>query len=125
MSQFCSETGKPNQKVESTVEELDYPWTEFGDYDTITPEEEELLDGTEFMVPAYHDYAEGSTFILNSSKSKYYITDEEYQVNVDISQIDVKQLVEDFKVEFKGYLDLFEREYGVVNVHFGLVAYAG
>ena len=123
-AQFCSETGKPNKKFEQTVDELTYPSSQLSEYDTITPEETKRFSDDNFMVPAYHDYSDGSTMIINH-RCKYAIEDEEYQVNVDISKIDVQKLIEEFKSEFKYFLEILEREYGVVNVHFGLVAYAG
>lgn len=81
------------------------------------------LDEDMFFRPAYTNGGKRiQTFVLNC-RSKFSSSDSDL-FNLDVSNIDIPKLIEEFKVEYKKYLDYYISEYEVVNVKYGVVNYA-
>ena len=89
----------------------------------------EGLDEDMFFAPAYSALPEkeGRTFILNTSDTKFgeRVTGHRDVANLDMSNQSETpaQLIEDFKKEFKPYIDYFESQFGKLKVNYGVVVY--
>lgn len=114
-SKFDANTGRQNDQ--KSEEKIFY----------ITPmsyiEDNDELDEDEFFTPAY-TYAGNKiqTFILNS-KTKYSNSDSDL-FNLDLSDKNITKLIEEFKIEYKQYLDYYIDKYKEVNIKYGVVNYA-
>lgn len=121
-------TGKPMKKrfnpetgVEGTKEsrvEVNY----------LTPnpyiDDVEGIRADEFSRPAYTGGGKRiETFVL-SYTGKYKIGEAGELENIDISDINVPKLIEEFKVDYAWHLEQYTDWYKEVNVKFGLVNYA-
>ena len=116
-NKFDAQTGVRNlDKTETSVVNIEpTPWIE----------DVEGLCVDEFFDPEYHGGGKNiRTFILNG-RNKFNLNDYDDEVfNVDLSSVNIPQLIEEFKVEYKGYLDYYTQEYETVNIKFGVVEYA-
>jgi hypothetical protein len=86
--------------------------------------EEEGYEEDMFFSPAYTGGKKTSTIIVNGGE--YNLTTSDDLFNSDLSTIDPSQLLEDFKNDekYKKYIEYFIKEYGEVNIKFGIVNYA-
>lgn len=88
-------------------------------------EDVEGLCVDEFFRPAYTGGGKRiETFILSGDRNKFNVGVWGDLFNVDLSSLNIPQLIEEFKVEYKGYLDYYTQEYETVNIKFGVVEYA-
>lgn len=116
---FCKDTG---------VELVDHVLTE---KKTVYPDAYMKLDGfdgEEFFTPAYCGAPKNhETFMVNSHGKYNTGEDNAGQFNYDVTAQDIdkiNEIVEDFKEEFKPYIDYYTKEFGEVGVHYGVVHYA-
>lgn len=122
-NKFDPNSGKENKLVEKTKTEVDEPWTEFDDYETLTDEERDDLDDDTFWSPQYMASPKNtSIFILNSGK-KYRLVDEENESTTDLTNVNIPVLLNDFSVEYAKYINAIKKEYGSVEVKFGAIHY--
>ena len=117
-TKFCpmsGEAGIPDVIVENVWVEptryIDEPWVE-----------ENGFTEDEFFSPAY-TRSERETVIL--SEGKYQLETKGRLFNLDIRDVDAKKLIEEFKIEYKLYLDYYDSFYfDDLKVCFGVVNYA-
>lgn len=112
---FDENTGQENIKKTTTREEYKEPRSYIVDVDG--------LNEDEFFTPAYTGGGKRiQTFVLNSSKNKYgrHLDEiENYEVNINIGE-----LINQFNIDYKKYLDYYKNLYGEVSVKYGIVNYA-
>lgn len=123
-SKYCPNTGKEHQLVEKPETKMESPWTEFGEYDSLTEDEMNDLEDDMFWVPQWSESKKETSIFILSESSKYLIIDAEHSSTTDLSKIDIPIILNDFSVEYKKYLDAIKKEYGSVEVKFGVVAYS-
>lgn len=117
-TKFCPDTGAEGvkKKVTKTIRKYADAYID-----------EEGFDEDMFFSPEYDGADDGlNTFILNRINSKYAGNniDGEESYNVDITTFkDTNKLIEEFKEEYKKYIDYYEKEYGKVSIHFGVAHY--
>lgn len=114
-NRFDANTGRENlKKIEERIEYLTpHSWIE--DVDGLCSDE--------FFTPAYTNGGKRiQTFIL-SGKTKYSKTDSDL-FNLNLSNLDIPKLIEEFKIEYKPYLDYYTNEFLEINVLYGIVNYA-
>ena len=78
------------------------------------------LNEGEFFVP---EYIETNAFL---AYGKYEIKNSDELFSIDFEDIDINKLINDFKSEYKEYLDYYKTKYPQCNfkVKFGIVHYA-
>jgi hypothetical protein len=120
-NKFDAQTGVRNlDKTETSVVYIEpTPWIE----------DVEGLCVDEFFRPAYTGGGKRiETFILSGADNKFKVccvdSWDRNLFNTDLSSLNIPQLIEEFKVEYKAYLDYYIQEYETVNIKFGVVAYA-
>lgn len=75
-----------------------------------------------FFTPAYTNGGKRiGTFVLNGSSKYSFIEDDIF--NYDLSDINIPQLIEDFKVEYSKYLDYYQKKFGDLKIKYGIVNY--
>lgn len=86
----------------------------------------EEFDEDMFFAPAYCGAGERKkTFVVNRN-NKYNVDfdhDSNVSVNVELKNFNSEKLVEEFKVEYKKYIDYLVEEYGDVAIFYGVVYY--
>jgi len=88
--------------------------------------DENYLREDMFWCPAYHagDYYVGknkfTTFLLNND----FENDVSEIANFDLSKINIKKELNDFKEKYSKYLDYFKNKYGDIRIYYGVVNYA-
>ena len=117
-TKYCPDTGAEGIKETRTKTVPKYPHAYI---------DEEGFDEDTFFSPEYDGTdSNHKTFILNTSKTQYTCDgfNDEESFNIDITTLgDANKLIEDFKKEFKKYIDYFEKEYGKVTIHYGVAHY--
>ena len=126
ITKFNPETGEPN--IESTVKNKRkvYPWP---DIDELLLDGEEFSgDSDRFWCPQYGPWGDKfSLFMLNISNTKYTIKhDDDDSDCTDLlnRDTDYKKIIADFKIEYKAWLDIYEREYGEIYIGYGVITYS-
>jgi hypothetical protein len=125
-SKYNPETGEPNlEKLVKKTEKI-HPWP---DIEELLADGEEFSGDTdEFWCPQYGPWGDNfSLFMLNSTKSKYRIrhaNDNEDCTDLLDRDTDYKKLIEEFKVEYKPWLAIYEREYGEIYIGYGVITYS-
>jgi len=125
-TKFNPETGEPNLEIVTKQTRRVHPWP---DIDELLSEGEVFTgDSDEFWCPQYGPWGDNfSLFMLNSTKSKYRIrhaNDNEDCTDLLDRDTDYKKLIEEFKVEYKPWLDIYEREYGEIYIGYGVITYS-
>lgn len=114
-SKFDANTGRENILKEESKEVDVYPSPYI--------ENVEGLNEDEFWTPAYTGGCKRTeTFILNGNRKYSNVDDDLF--NFDLSGIDISKLIDEFKIEYKPYLDYYMKEYGEFEVKYGVVNYA-
>jgi hypothetical protein len=117
-TKFCpmsGEAGIPDVIVENVwiepARSIDEPWVK-----------EQGFREDEFFAPVY-TRSERETVLL--SNGKYQLKTNGEFFNLDISDVDPKKLIEEFKIEYKLYLDYYyDFHFDDLKVCFGVVNYA-
>ena len=116
-NRFDENTGVENilktQNVEQYIEPMSY----------IT--DDDSLGEDEFWTPAYSGGGKRiQTFLLNA-RTKYNKSFDDTDVfNYDLASVDIPKLIEDFKQEYKPYLEYYTNKGYEYEVKFGVVNYA-
>jgi len=121
-SKFDPSTGKENTLVEVPYERKTSPWTEFDEYESLTADELNELEENMFWVPQYTgSKKETSIFLVNTTKD--FLKDEEDAYHYDLQTVDIPAELLKFRRKYQKYLDAIKKEYGSIEVKFGVVNY--
>lgn len=123
-SKFCPNTGKEHALVDVSESKMESPWTEFDEYESLTEDEIDELDDDMFWNPQWTETKKNTSIFILNQKSKYYLSNAEHTSTVDLTNVDIPNLLNDFSVYYKKYLDAIKKEYGSVEFKFGVVAYS-
>lgn len=112
-SKFDAQTGREN--VKNSVQKTVY----------VTPMSYIVEDGyieDQFSTPPYTNAGKHiQTFLLNDKK---YCNNFDNLNNLNLTDLDIPNLITEFKIEYRKYLDYYTNLYGVVNIKYGVVYYA-
>ncbi len=115
-NKFDPNSGQPNQIKEETVISEVVPTSYITD-DSLGMNEDE------FFTPSYTGAGKRiQTFLLNG-RTKYSMTNDDL-FNFSIEQLNIPKLIEDFKVDYKKYLDYYQTQFGDFQIKYGVVNYA-
>lgn len=111
---FDGTTGLEN--VEKTVETVHYirPVSYITDNDD--------LGEDDFFTPAYNNCEDNTEIFLLNGNTKYSKDIEDLK-NVNLTNLHIVSLIEDFKEEYEKYLDYYLEKFDKVEVKYGVIIY--
>ena len=118
-TQYCPDTGVEGvlKTKTNTVDKYPHPYTD----------DVEGLDEDMFFSPEYDGAGKKlKTFVLNSTKTRYAPINigENEAFNLDGKIFaNADKLIKEFREEYEDYINYFEKEYGLITIHFGVVNY--
>jgi hypothetical protein len=118
-TKFCPETGREFKSEKFTRKEKNYPSAYI---------QEEGYNEDEFWQPEYHGAGKGFEVFLLSNRNPKYVID------VDIDDLDCinfigknnnyESIVDEFTKEYEKYINYYKKQYGEIEICYGLTIYA-
>lgn len=120
-SKFCGQTGVegvPHTRIDTSYDSPQ-PWIYEDGFDR-----EDTFWGPESSIgnQVRKQSDKFATFLVNDH-NKYNINCDRID-NCDFAEIDTQKLIEEFKIEYKKHIDYYTKEFGEVEISYGLVNYA-